>query len=193
VDLNAARNTEKDEINLRGNIFYSSSNNRMDSQKWYTMGRYGLKLADKRWVNFYKLEVDHDRFANISVRAIPSAGFGYWFSDTPDWKAMTELGIAMAHTDYLDTTKTTNEAMIVPRAFFDKRLFKEAHLTEDITVYPLLKDAGDYRLHSETVFSNPVSKQLSLRISLIEDYNSKPSASKKKTDSQILSSLNYSF
>lgn len=193
IDINVTRKTEKDEVNLKGKVFYSSSDGKMDAQKWYTMARYGFNIWDKKWFSFYKLETDHDRFANISYRIIPSLGLGYWFSDTPDWKAMTEVGVGMMHTDYSDTTKTANEAVMVPRAFFDKRLFGESHLIEDITLYPSLKNAGDYRLHSETTLSNPINKQLSLKLSLVEDYNSEPPAGKKKSDSQILSSLNYSF
>jgi putative salt-induced outer membrane protein YdiY len=97
------------------------------------------------------------------------------------------------HTNYNGAAKTANEAVLVPRAFFDRRLFGGSRLTEDITLYPSLKSTGDYRLHSETVLSNPINEQLSLKFSLVKDYNSEPPAGKKKSDSQILSSLNYSF
>ncbi len=157
------------------------------------MARYGLRIWDQKWVNFYKVETDHDRFANINYRIIPSLGLGYWFSDTDDWKALTELGIGATYIGYRNSSKNTTEATIIPRAFFDKRLFNETHLTEDITIYPSLKTSGHYRLHSETAFNNPISKQLIFKVSLIDDYNSHPASDKKRNDTQLVTSLNYSF
>ena len=193
MDMSVTKKTERDEVTLKGTAFYSSSDSKMDAQKWYTMARYGFNIWNKKTFSFYKLETDHDRFADISYRVIPSLGLGYWFSDTPDWKAMTEVGVGVMHTNYNGAAKTANEAVLVPRAFFDRRLFGGSRLTEDITLYPSLKSTGDYRLHSETVLSNPINEQLSLKFSLVKDYNSEPPAGKKKSDSQILSSLNYSF
>ena len=194
VGFTANKKTDKDETNIKANSFYSSANKKMDSQKWYGMGRYALNIWDSlQWFNFYKLEIDHDRFANINYRVLPSVGLGYWFSDTTNWKAMTEAGLGSEYVNYRDDTKNTNEAVVISRSFFDKRLFKESHLSEDFTIYPSLKNSGEYRLHSEAAFTNPVSKQFSLKISLIDDYNSNPAKDKKKNDTQIISSLNYSF
>lgn len=194
VDFAANKKTDKDETNIKANSSYSSANKKMDGQKWYGMGRYALNLWDSvKWFNFYKLEIDHDRFANINYRVIPSVGLGYWFSDTADWKAMTEAGFGSGYVNYRDDTKNTNEAIIISRSFFDKRLFKESHLSEDFTIYPSLKNSGEYRLHSETAFTNLVTEQLFLKISLIDDYNSDSAKDKKKNDTQIISSLNYSF
>ena len=63
----------------------------MDTQNWYGMLRYAFSFWERRWYNFYRLEADHDRFANIDYRIVPSCGIGYWFSDKEDYKAMAEL------------------------------------------------------------------------------------------------------
>jgi len=193
VNAGLHRKTGHDEFNIKANMLYSSSSHEVDGQKWYAMGRYGISIWNKKWYNFYKVEADHDRFANINYRIIPSTGLGYWFSDTPDWKAMVEMGIGLTHTDYRDNTKTSSEATLIPRVFLDKRIFGESHLSEDITFYSSLKNSGEYRFRSATSFTNPINERLSLRISFIDDYNSEPSVDTKKNDTQIVSSLNYSF
>ncbi|MDP8216134.1 MAG: DUF481 domain-containing protein [Candidatus Kaelpia imicola] len=190
----ANRKTDHDELTLRGDVHYSSSNKKMDSQKWYGMGRYAFSFGgNKKWYNFYKLELDHDRFANIDYRVIPSIGIGYWFSDEPDWKAMTEIGLGLEHTEFRDDTKDSDEVVLIPRAFFEKKLFGDSLVSQDLTLYPPLDDMGEFRLHSETKLTNPINDKLSLSLSLIDDYNANPPQDTKKNDIQIISALTYSF
>lgn len=193
AELWANRKTDKDEFTIKGNTFYSSSNNKMDAQKWYGMLRYAFSFWGRKWYDFYRLESDHDRFANVNYRLVPATGIGYWFSDSADWKALLEMGIGLEHTDFRDETKDRNETVIIPRAFLEKKVFFNSRISQDITLYPSLSYAGDYRLHSETAFITPVSEKLDLKFSLIDDYNSHPDQYAKKNDMQIISSLSYSF
>jgi len=191
--LYAKRKTDYDEFTMKGEAYYSSSNERMDSQKWYGMGRYAFSFWDRKWYNFYKLEGDHDRFANIDYRVIPSTGIGYWLSDEPDWKAMVEMAIGFEHTNFRDASKSSNEAVLVPRGFLEKKFIGGLSLSQDIVLYLSLEDTGKYRLHSETVLTNPINDHLSWKISFIDDLNSDPTGSAKKNDYRLISSLDYAF
>jgi len=189
----ATRKTDRDEFTIKADSFYSSSNKRVDTQKCYGMGRYAFSFWKNKWYNFYKIEGDHDRFANIDYRIVPSTGIGYWFSDQPDWKAMVEVGVGLEHTNFRDTTKDSNEMILVPRAFFEKKLFADSRFSQDLIMYPYLEDMGKYRLHSETSLVNPINDKLSLQLSLLTDYNSTPPKDTKKRDMRLISSLIYAF
>jgi len=191
--LYANRKTELDEFTLKADTFYSSTNRKMDAQKWYGSVRYAFSFWGRKWYNFYKFESDHDRFANVDYRLVPSTGIGYWFSDREDWKAMAETGIGFEHTNFRNETKDNNEAILMPRVFFEKELFGASKLSQDTTLYSTFDDFGDYRLHSEAAFTNPISDNLSLRLSLIDDYNSNSAKETKKNDLRFTSSLVYSF
>lgn len=193
MHLYAKRKTDYDEFTMKGEVYYSSSNTKMDSQKWYGMGRYAVSFWDRKWYNFYKLETDHDRFANIDYRAIPSAGIGYWLSDEPDWKAMAELAIGFEHTNFRDASKSSNEAVLIPRGFLEKKLIEELRISQDIVLYPSLEDTGKYRLRSETALTNPISDRLSWKISFIDEFNSDPTGLARKNDYRLISSLDYAF
>lgn len=195
LDLFVNRNEKHvNEFTLKGSVYYSSSNRNMDAQKWYGSGRYAFSFgADKKWYDFYRLEADHDRFANIDYRLLPSSGAGYWFFDADDIKVMAEMAIGYEYTDYRDATDDSDEVVFVPRGFFEKALFGKLRVSQDIIFYPTLDDPGDYRLHSETVFTNPVTEKLSLNLSLIEDYDSEPASGTKKNDVRLISFLAYSF
>jgi len=92
ADLRLKRKTERNEFTARAEGYYGSSDKKMDTQRYLGMLRYALSFGrNLKWYRFYKFEADHDRFANIDYRLVPSLGYGFWFSDTPDWKAMAEL------------------------------------------------------------------------------------------------------
>ncbi|MBL7132350.1 MAG: DUF481 domain-containing protein [Candidatus Omnitrophica bacterium] len=189
----ANRKTDHDEFTIKADNFYSSSNKKMDTQKWYGMGRYAFSFWKNKWYNFYKIEGSHDRFANIDYRIVSATGMGYWFSDQPDWKAMVEVGVGLEHTNFRDTTKDSNEMILVPGAFFEKKLFAGSRISQDLVLYPYLEDMGKYRLYSETSLVNPINDKLSLQLSLIADYNSTPPKDTKKRDMRLISSLTYAF
>ena len=187
------RKTQDDEFTIKGDSYHSSSNGRMDAQKWYGMIRYAYSFWERKWYNFYRLEGDHDRFANINYRAIPAAGVGYWFYDTPALKAMIEGALGLEHTDFRDDTKDNDEAIFVGRGFLEKKVFGDSRILQDAYFYPSLSEAGEYRVRSETSFINPINDMLSLKISLALDYDSSPPKDTKKTDTRFITSLQYSF
>ncbi|MFC1708937.1 YdiY family protein [Candidatus Omnitrophota bacterium] len=190
---NFVRKTDDNEFIIKGESHYSSTDKKMDSQKWNAMTRYASSFWEKKWYHFYKLEVDHDRFANINYRLIPSTGLGYWFSDTDEWKAMTEGALGLEHTDFRDSTKDSDEAVFIGRGYLEKKIFRDSRFIEDAYIYPSLSETGDYRLHSETSLVNPISDSLSLKLSLTLDYDSNPPTDTKKTDTRFTTSLQYSF
>ena len=193
VRLLVDRKTDADDFSMKSDVYYSSANNKMDAQKWSGMLRYAYRFREKSWYNFYKIENDHDRFANIEYRIIPSTGLGYWFFDTPGFKALAEFGVGFEHTRFRKEEPDQNETVLIPRAFLEKKVFSRSKVTQDISVYPSLTESGEYRLHSETSLVNPLNEKLSLCFSFIDDYYSDPAEPAKENDSRFISTLRYSF
>ncbi|MFH1655045.1 MAG: DUF481 domain-containing protein [Candidatus Omnitrophota bacterium] len=187
------RKSDDDEFHLQGGSFYSSADRKMDAQKWDIMTRYAYSFWERKWYNFYKLAVDHDRFANIDYRILPSTGFGYWFFDTDDWKLMAELGAGAEYTNYRDQTDDKTEAVLIPRGFLEKKLWGDSRISQDVFMYPSLEDVGEFRVHGETVFTNPINDTLALQFSWINDYDSDSPADIYPLDMRFISSLLYSF
>jgi len=183
-----------DEWTLKGNMYYSEADKKMDAQKWYAMGRYAFSFGPRKaWYNFYRLETDHDRFADVYYRLIPASGVGYWFFDLPKIKLLAEAALGLEYTDYYGDRENTSNLVAVPRLFYEQEIFKRAKITQDIYVYPALTDSGSYRVHSESAFTLSINDNLGLRLSLIDDYNSEPPGSIEKNDLTLMSSLVYSF
>lgn len=193
LKISAARKTDQDELDLKTEDSYASSDSKMSSQKYYGLAQYSQKYgARNQWYRYVKQEADHDRFANINYRLIPSAGVGYHFFDEPDWKLQLEAGVGLQYTHFRDDTKDATQLIVDPRLYVERTIHK-LKLSEDLTVYPALTGADGVRLHSESAAQYPISTRWSGRLSLIDDYNSKPAASAKTNDVDLVSSLAYSF
>ncbi|UCH12451.1 MAG: DUF481 domain-containing protein [Candidatus Omnitrophota bacterium] len=195
--LNALINRNRkhiDEWTFKGNMFYSEADKKIDAQKWHGIGRYAFSFwTRKAWYNFYRLEVDHDRFADVYYRIIPASGVGYWFFDLPETKLLAEGGLGLEYTNYYGDEKSASNLVAAPRLFYEQQLFERIKFTQDIYVYPKLTDSGAYRVHSESAFTLSINDSLGLRLSLIDDYNSKPHSDTKKNDLTLMSSLVCSF
>lgn len=194
ANIKVNRKTSDDEWTFKADAYYAEDDNKMTSKKLYGMGRYAYSFGDNsKWYHFYKLEGEHDRFANVEYRLIPSSGVGYWFADTEDWKAMTEAALGYEHTSYRDSTDDSNEAVLIPRGFVEKTIWKDLVFSQDLTLYPSLTDAGEFRLRSDTSLINPVNETTAWRISFIDEYNSDPSGDAEKNDFRLISSVDYHF
>ncbi len=182
------------EITFRADVFYSSSDKKMDARKWSSSLRYAYSLGElKKWYHFYKIKADHDRFSGVDYRIIPSTGVGYWFFDLKDTKLMAELAAGYEYTEYRDDSAASEETVLVPRGFFEKSILENCKITQDVFFYPTVDDFEDYRINSRTVFSTELKEGLSLELSLTDEYVSEPVGDAKKNDMRFISSLVYSF
>lgn len=188
------KKTEEDEINAKLTSLYTSDEKKLDEKKFYGLLRYAYSFGEEKdWYHFYKFEGDQDRSANINYRLIPATGIGYWLVDEENYKAMVEVAAGYQYTDYRDGTDSDSDAVIVPRGFYEKLLYKNLKFRQDLTLYPSLSSGGDFRLRSETSFINPISDKLAWKISLIDEFNSSPQGDTKKNDFRLISAIDLNF
>ncbi len=186
------RKAEYSELTIKAGVLYSSVNKKMDGQKYNGSARYAPDLGDTDWFAFGKFEFEHDRFAGIDYRYLPSIGAGYWMAREEDWKASGEVGVGHEYVKYIDGSDDDN-VVLIPRFFAEKAIFEKAKVSEELIFYPSLEDAKKYRLRSETRFTNALSEALSLRVSFIDEFNTNPLGESKKNDTQMVLALVYGF
>ena len=185
--------TNKNELTFQGDVDYSESDNQMDAQKWSNSVRWAYSFGkDLKWYNFYKYEIDHDRFSDVNVRHVPSIGVGYWHAHSDDFKLLGEVAVGYEYTDY-NTKENEDKVLPIPRIFLEKKIFDRAILSEDFKLYLSVDEPGRYRFKSETALDNPLTDKLSLSIKVIDEYNSKPGNNTKKNDLRVVSGLTYTF
>jgi len=193
VSAVAKRKNSDNELILKFDSYYASSNKEIDAQRYSSLIHYGIDFKDSSWYYFYKMEAEHDRFANIDYRLVPSLGVGRRFNEKYGWNVLTEAGFGLEHTDFRDGSGTEDDIILVSRLFLERDLWQDSKISQDVLFYPNLTETGEYRLNSETVFTNPIDENLSLNLKLIDSYNSNPATGSKENDFRIISSLMYSF
>ena len=176
-------------------MFYSQSDNRMDGQKWEAVTEYAFDFGEEdKWFNTYKLRVDHDRFADIDYRILPSAGVGYHFAREEDWTWNADASLGYEITEYRSgATNQDDTVAVILGTFLKKKVLENAFISEDLSVIPGLQSNAGVRVKSETAFTNPLSENLDFEIKYLVDYDSEPAAGKTSTDKQIIAGVKYSF
>lgn len=188
------RKTATDETTFKSTVNQSSSEKKMNAQKWYAMGRYAYSFGEElKWFNPFKFEIDHDKFANIDYRYIPSVGIGYWVSDEKPFKAMGEVSLGWEHTKYNDGRDDADEAILIPHVYAEYTTVHGLLLSQDLIAFPALSDLGEYRFISTSAIAFPFNDAISLKLSWINEYNSDVSGDTEKLDQQLLTSFVYSF
>lgn len=195
LSAEAVKKFDRSEVLLKGNIFYSQSDKKMDGQKWDGLAKYSYDFGeDRRWFNFCQVLVDHDYFADIDYRVTPAAGAGYHIAREEDWTWDVDAGLGYRITRHRINTAADDENITaLLHTFMKKKILDNAFLSEDLTVYPGLESGSGVVVRSETAFINPLSANLDFEIKYIYDYNSEPAAGKKSADRQIIAGIRYRF
>lgn len=194
VGFNAHRKSGHSEWDTQNEWAYGSDNRKMVTQKFYSKTKNDLsfELAPK-WFWTRAVEASHDRFNNVDVRTVPSSGLGYRFWDDERKVASMDLSLGYEYTDYREGAKNDGVWVLVPHAYFSKRLMGGLKVAQDITFYPSLEETDHYRLRSVSSLSCPINNVLSWKLSLTDEFNSSPKGEAKKNDSTLLASLEYAF
>jgi len=184
--------TEEAELTIKATTLYSSQNKKMDGQKHTGSARYAPNLGDTDWFYFGKTEAEHDKFAGIDYRITPSIGLGRWIQKDDEMKLSAEVGVGHEFIEY-NNGSNDDATVLIPRGYFEKPLFTKSTISEELILYPSLEDGKKYRIRSETKFTNPLSDDISLRISFIDEFNTDPLGDAKKNDTQFILSLVYTL
>ena len=192
ASMDFQRKTKHNETNFRVSSYYSSYDNQMNAQRYYGLARHAFSLGDLKWYNFYKMEFNHDYFANIDYRLIPSTGLGYWFFDDPQLKLLFETAVGFEYTSYRNQDSESN-FILLPRGYFKKRLFPSFWVEQNLTFYLVVDDLNRFRLRSESSLIHELTEKISWRLSLIDEYDADPADGAKENDYRIIYAIEYSF
>lgn len=128
-----------------------------------------------RWFGFGSLEAEHDGIEDLSIRLIPKVGAGYKIIDTESLRFSVDSGVAYVYQRYFggDTESFTALAFGAENDWKLPWLGATWHTRLDYL--PSITDPmDDYRLRGETALLIPIVEQVSLKASVVDEYNSQP-------------------
>jgi len=120
-------------------------------------------------------EAEHDGVESLAYRLIPKLGAGYKIVNTEELYVAVDTGPAYVYERFYDDTLNNYLALAFGAESDVKLSFLGASWHSRADYLPSVTNwTDDYRLRGETGLLIPLMEQLSLKASLVDEYNSQP-------------------
>jgi putative salt-induced outer membrane protein YdiY len=148
----------------------------------------------ERFFSYFEILALRDRFKNHSYRIRPSVGIGYQVMTSEKIQLSAVTGISEVFTKYYDTSQTDSYTGIELGNQFSWKISESAEFTQALGLTADLSELDRYFLRLEASIASAIAKGLSLKLTLMENYDNKPVGEKiKKNDISFLAGLSAKF
>lgn len=150
----------------------------------------------------YRISTRFSGFAAVNYERNPYAGFSRRVDELfgAQWQALAASGDSVTfdagglYTQQANTDGTSSASPSARAAMAYKHLFGgTSHFSQHVEYVPNLTESGEYRMNSESAVVAPLSGRISLRLSYLVQYNSRPPATFGATDRIFTSGLQVAF
>lgn len=185
--------TEEQKTLLKGIFRYASDSGDLNDQYGYGIAKYQHNILQDLY-GYASFEVFHDKFKDIRIREVLSAGVGYLFFK--DWLIFhdfsTEAGIAYVRNNFY---AEEDEGHVGARlaAHLRVSLLFGLELIDDVSVYPNFEHNSDWQLHNEASISTELGKGWSFRVGVITDLDMKVLAGVDRRDDVYYAGISYKY
>ena len=188
------REDENSKTGIRFGLIYTEDDKERSANSQLLAGQHDIKI-DEKWYFFGLVALSRDEFKDIDFRGALTPGIGYIFHNDASWKLRAEVGPTLTYTAWDDDSPNDNEWTfdVYVAVKGEVAVFDEARLIQNFFWYPSITNSPDGRFISETVFEQPLSEKLFLRITFIVNYDTTVTAPTKETDTNLLVTLAIKF
>ncbi len=200
-------NTDKDEINIDGDLTWrfrhdrfktygelerDRNNNQKIKDKWKLLNNYDHFL-NKKWYAGTFLGFEHDRFADLNLRTIIGPKTGYQWFEGKDMNLSTEIGPMYTDEDF-DKDEDDDYVALGWGINFDKFLFEEfMQFYHRQTGLWNLSDTGDLVWNTWTGLRFPLAMGFVASTEMKVEYNSGAAKGKDDVDTTYRLKLGYQW
>ena len=132
-------------------------------------------------------------FADARALLVDARGRGGAFR-IDDLVAGTRIARRLLFADVDDGSFRRDDVSVQLGSVFRRDLFTESELYHELSVLPRLGDRlGEFLLTSDLGLTAPLTESLSLRVSLLTEYDSDPGSSADKWDNTLRTTMRYTF
>ncbi|MDX1682012.1 MAG: DUF481 domain-containing protein, partial [Phycisphaeraceae bacterium] len=201
----------KDTMNVRGR-FEARREMPDDRLTLYLRGQYAESEGDKtaneligganlevdiseRWFTWGTLQLEHDEFEQLDLRATGTAGLGRFWIERPDQVLKTHAGLGFEHESFEDGESNTEPVAELGLAYKQK-VNDWLDFSHEATYEPVLGDPlNEYRLEFETAGEIPIAgdKPWKLRLGVTNEYDSMPQPGVDRLDTTYFLDLVLEF
>ncbi len=175
----ASRKTDTSVLTANIDYKYQTAATLATTDRLYFDGRGERLLKDSRWSLFVHETVEYDKFQPFDVRDTSDAGVGYRWLKNENTTFITRLGAGFSH-EY----GGPEDGQYVPEAVFglqlEHQISKRQRIVGVVEYAPDIGDFQNYRIRTQAAWDLllDMERNLSLRVGVLERYNSIPNGAR---------------
>lgn len=178
------RETETERLLLYIEGHYAEDDNERSTNEIFGGANLEVDFT-QRWFAYGRGKLEFDEFEDLDLRAVITAGVGYFFIQEEDHEWKGRVGVGYQHESFDDGT-TEDEAILEIGYDYRKDISEWLGFTHTLTYYPSLTDnpLDSYRLFADAALEIPLTrdKAWKVRTGVRGEYDSEPKEDIEKLD-----------
>jgi putative salt-induced outer membrane protein YdiY len=148
----------------------------------------------ERFFSYYGIQGLRDRFKNYSYRILPGLGLGYLVLASENVLVSASAGLSQVFTKYFKSKETDSYTGITLGNEFTWKISPTAEISQTLRFNTNVSELSCYFLQFEISLASAITKGLSVKLTLMDKYDSKPVGEGiKKNDVSFIAGLSAKF
>ena len=187
------RVTEQDLFLIKAMFRYGETSGTITERNGYGLGKYQHTLFLADLYAYASLELLSDRFKDLDLRSIVSAGLGYTFLKESWIDFSAEAGIAYTDNNFRELEE--DESHIGGRVSARLRVALPLHFEfKDLfTYYPNFEDTADWQIRNEATLGTAIGGGWTLLGGVISEFDNEPGPGLEEYDNTYFVGLGFVF
>ncbi|HTY89022.1 MAG TPA: DUF481 domain-containing protein [Candidatus Acidoferrum sp.] len=169
---------------------YGESDSVKNNETLHGITQYNHLFSD-HWYGYLNAEGLHDGIADLQYRFTVGPGAGYYFLKRTNVTLAAEFGPSLIF-QRLGGTDTTYASLRWAERF-EQKLKSGARVWEKAEILPQVNKLENYLVNAEMGAEATLTKSLSLRVTLLDNFVHQPAPDRKNNDVKLISGLVYKF
>lgn len=185
------KKTPNNEYNFGADGAYGEDSSVKNVDTIHAFGQYN-HLFTKKFYGYARVEGLHDGIADLQYRLTVGPGVGYYFLKETNTTFSGEAGSSFV-TQRLGDVDDSYATLRVAEKFEHKFTNLGARFWESLEVLPQVDDFNNYIMNGEIGIESSLTKTISLKTFLVDNFNNEPAAGREKNDVKLVSGISYQF
>ena len=163
------------------------------TDRLFAESRHEWLIKDSPWAPYVHGTAEYDRVRNFGIRLNTDAGFGYQFYETDIASLLGRVGAGVS--TELDSEQERPVSEAVFGMDYERRVTSRQRLGGSVDYFPSWEDFTNYRVNIEAGWQVDIDQEgsLSLKLSMIDRYDSTPGDLIEPNDLDYAATLLWSF
>ncbi len=185
-----AKKTPKNEVSLGADASYGEQSSVESVDRLHAFAQWN-HLYNSKFYYYNRADGLHDGIADIDYQFTLSPGVGYFFIKDTNTLLSLEVGPGLA-TERLGGIDDTYATLRIGQKF-DHKFNSQVHIWENVEFLPEVDKWEKYSVNFEIGVETAITKSLSLKTMLQDNYVNLPANGRKDNDIKLISGISYKF